>query len=158
MSEYLFDDLALCPQCNNYPLLYLDNDKPKDILIKCENCGYNQYLLLHNYLSQMKTTSTVINDNKYCSIHNRLFNKYCITCKLYLCNRGVNHESHKIISLDDIISTTKITNQVKEGYNHINIYCNKLKNNNKNKQLQYSYQSFNMINNDIFKYNNAYDY
>ena len=48
--------LTLCPQCNNYPLLSLS---PKDILIQCAHCKYNQYNSLHNYLSQLNTTSHI---------------------------------------------------------------------------------------------------
>ena len=43
-------NLLICPQCKNYPLLSLNKDKPKDILIQCDQCKYNQYTSLHNYL------------------------------------------------------------------------------------------------------------
>ena len=87
--------------------------------------------------------------------HNQIYNKYCIQCKLYLCNQCTTHKSHKVISLDNIISTTDIINKVNEGYNHINIYCNELKNKKINNyitkinQLEYSYQTFSIINNDL---------
>ena len=42
--------LTLCPQCNNNPLLYLNKEQPKDILIQCAHCEYNQYNSLHKYL------------------------------------------------------------------------------------------------------------
>ena len=32
MSILSSNKLTLCPECNNYPLLYLNKDKPKDIL------------------------------------------------------------------------------------------------------------------------------
>ena len=73
MSKY-FLNLTLCPQCNNYPLLSLSKAKPKDILIQCDKCGYNQYTSLQNYLSQIKNISEVIN-NKYCSEHNQSLNR-----------------------------------------------------------------------------------
>ena len=149
--------LTLCPQCNNNPLLYLNKEQPKDILIQCAHCEYNQYNSLHKYLYQLNTISHIKrNDNdKKCNTHNQIYNKYCIQCKLYLCNQCTTHESHKVISLDNIISTTYITNKVNEGYNHINIYCNELKKDkinhyiNKINQLEYSYQSFLTVNNDI---------
>ena len=149
--------LTLCPQCNNNPLLYLNQEQPKDILIQCAHCEYNQYNSLHKYLYQLNTISHIKrNDNdKKCNTHNQIYNKYCIQCKLYLCNQCTTHESHKVISLDNIISTTYITNKVNEGYNHINIYCNELKKDkinhyiNKINQLEYSYQSFLTINNNI---------
>ena len=149
--------LTLCPQCNNNPLLYLNKEQPKDILIQCAHCEYNQYNSLHKYLYQLNTISHIKrNDNdKKCNTHNQIYNKYCIQCKLYLCNQCTTHESHKVISLDNIISTTYITNKVNEGYNHINIYCNELKKDkinhyiNKINQLEYSYQSFLTINNNI---------
>ena len=149
--------LTLCPQCNNYPLLSLNQDHPKDILIQCDYCKYNQYTSLHNYLYHINSISHIKrNDNdKKCNTHNQIYNKYCIQCKLYLCNQCTTHESHKVISLDNIISTTYITNKVNEGYNHINIYCNELKKDkinhyiNKINQLEYTYQSFLTVNNDI---------
>ena len=149
--------LTLCPQCNNNPLLYLNKEQPKDILIQCAHCEYNQYNSLHKYLYQLNTISHIKrNDNdKKCNTHNQIYNKYCIQCKLYLCNQCTTHESHKVISLDNIISTTYITNKVNEGYNHINIYCNELKKDkinhyiNKINQLEYTYQSFLTVNNDI---------
>ena len=144
--------LTLCPQCNNYPLLSL---KPKDILIQYDHCKYNQYTSLHNYLYHINTISPIKTNDKKCNTHNQIYNKYCIQCKLYLCNQCTTHESHKLISLDNIISTTDITNKVNEGYNHINIYCNELKKDkinhyiNKINQLEYTYQSFLTVNNDI---------
>ena len=157
MSKLSSNLLTLCPKCNNYPLLSLNKDHPKDILIQCDYCKYNQYTSLHNYLYQLNTICHIKrNDNdKKCNTHNQIYNKYCIQCKLYLCNQCTTHESHKVISLDNIISTTYITNKVNEGYNHINIYCNELKKDkinhyiNKINQLEYSYQSFLTINNNI---------
>ena len=149
--------LALCPECNNYQLLTLNQYQPKDIFIQCAHCEYNQYNSLHKYLYQLNTITHIEgndNDNK-CNTHNQIYNKYCIQCKLYLCNQCTIHESHKVISLDNIISTTYITNKVNEGYNHINIYCNELKKDkinhyiNKINQLEYTYQSFLTVNNDI---------
>ena len=157
MSILSSNILTLCPQCNNNPLLYLNQDQPKDILIQCAHCKYNQSTSLHNYLYQLNTISHIKrNDNdKKCNTHNQIYNKYCIQCKLYLCNQCTTHESHQVISLDNIISTTDITNKVNEGYNHINIYCNELKKDkinhyiNKINQLEYTYQSFLTVNNDI---------
>ena len=157
MSKLSSNLLTLCPKCNNYPLLSLNKDHPKDILIQCDYCKYNQYTSLHNYLYHINTISHIKRNNidNKCNTHNKIYNKYCIQCKLYLCNQCTTHESHKVISLDNIISTTYITNKVNEGYNHINIYCNELKKDkinhyiNKINQLEYTYQSFLTVNNDI---------
>ena len=127
MSKLSSNLLTLCPKCNNYPLLSLNKDHPKDILIQCDYCKYNQYTSLHNYLYHINTISHIkTNDNK-CNTHNKIYNKYCIQCKLYLCNQCTTHELHQVISFDNIISTINITNNVNEGYNHINKYCNELK-------------------------------
>ena len=157
MSILSSNKLALCPKCNNYPLLSLNKDHPKDILIQCDYCKYNQYTSLHNYLYHINTISHIKRNNidNKCNTHNKIYNKYCIQCKLYLCNQCTTHELHKVISLDNIISTINITNNVNEGYNHINKYCNELKKDkinhyiNKINQLEYSYQSFLTINNNI---------
>ena len=155
MSISSLNILSLCPQCNNYPLLSLFNDQPKDILILCEHCGYKAYTSLHNYLNQMKNLQKIKVKSKNYTNHNRLFHKYCITCKSYSCNKNTDSELHKLIVLDNIISTININEQLSEGYNHINIYCNQLKNKNidnyltKINQLEYSYQSFKSMNNDI---------
>ena len=150
MSILSSNKLALCPQCNNYPLLSLNQYQPKDIFIQCDYCKYNQYTSLHKYINQLDDTSHIKrnnNDNK-CNNHNQIYNKYCIQCKLYLCNQCTTHELHQVISLDNIISTINITNNVNKGYNHIKKYCNKLKKDkinhyiNKINQLEYSYQSF----------------
>ena len=124
-------------------------------MIKCNSCGYNQYISLHNYLQKSKTYSTLIDNNKYCNAHKEINIKYCITCNIYLCNQCNTHKSHQLTLLDNIISTNHITNHIKEGYNHINLYCNQLKNYkinyyiNQINHLEYSYQSFRTINNNI---------
>ena len=133
MSNNFFNNLTLCLQCKNYPFLFLDKDKPKELLIKCQQCGYNQYTSIHSYLCQMKDTSSLIHNDKYCH----------------------NDESHKLISFENNISTININNELIKGYNHINNYSNEIKNKRINyyidkiNQLEYSYQSFYTFNNDI---------
>ena len=91
--------LTLCPKCNNYPLLSLNKDHPKDILIQCDYCKYNQYTSLHNYLCQLNNNyhrKRNNNDNK-CTIHNQKYNKYCVRCGLYLCNQCTHYCLYKVI-------------------------------------------------------------
>ena len=130
MTDYPHNCLTLCPQCKNYPLLSLNEDKPKNIFIQCDHCGYNQLTSLPNYLEKIKTFSNINDDiNQLCNNHKQASYKYCTECKLYLCNLCHNHELHKLISLDNIIANNNIKSQVKERYNHISIYCKELKDN-----------------------------
>ena len=77
MSILSSNKLALCPKCNNYPLLSLNKDHPKDILIQCDYCKYNQYTSLHNYLYHINTISHIkTNDNK-CNIHHQMIKTIC---------------------------------------------------------------------------------
>ena len=76
MSKLSSNLLALCPKCNNYSLLSLNKDHPKDILIQCDYCKYNQYTSLHNYLYNINIITfikTNDNDNKY-NINNQIYN------------------------------------------------------------------------------------
>ena len=95
MSEYPSNCLILCPKCNNYPLLSLDKEKLNDILIKCDQCGYDQSTSLHNYLDQLKPPSTVIKSEINCEIHNEQLIRYCVTCKSNLCFKCNNHQKHQ---------------------------------------------------------------
>lgn len=124
------NNYAICPQCSNHSLLYLNACKPKEILIKCVHCGNNQYSSIHYYLSQIRDISLKVNDrDKYCNVHHQLYKIYCIQCKLYLCEQCNidNHHSHECKELCDIISTINIDNQFTQGFNYINNYCIELK-------------------------------
>ena len=151
MSQNI-SDLTICSQCHNYIFVSLNQDRPQEVLLKCDNCVYNEYRSLHKYLYQMKIKSKLINNNN----NKQQYNKYCVTCKLYLSDQTNNHQSHSIISLDNIISTDNIINKLAEGYNHIK-YCYDIKEKKmkfyltKINQFEYSYQVFYEINNDILK-------
>ena len=149
--------LSLCPKCNNYPLLTLNN--LTEITIKCEHCGYNQMKTIHDYLSLMiNRSSKKINNNKYCKAHFEQYNRYCEQCKLHLCRKCNTHQSHKLIFLDKASDTNKIFDKINEGYKHIKNYCNELKCNmihhllDKINQLEYSYRIFSSMNKDILDF------
>ena len=159
MSEYI-SNLPLCPHCYRYSLVYFIIDKPKEILIQCNNCRDNQPESLHNYLDKMSRTYTIINDNIRCNTHFEICNRYCIQCQICLCNECIMHNYllHDCVPIKGKISTEKINNQIKEAYFHINIYCNELKTQgmsnkdyNNNDEIENSYQSFYKRNNDILK-------
>ena len=129
MTKYI-SNVTLCPKCHHsFPLLFFNENNSDEVLIQCDNCGLDEKYSIHNYLHQMKI-STIKDidkeDKEYCFEHNRDFIKYCIQCDEYLCNKCEKHELHKCISLD-MISTTDLTDKIKLGYNHIDIYCNDLK-------------------------------
>ena len=149
MSKYFSGYLTLCPQCNKYPFISFNKNKPQELLIQCDNCKYNKNISIHNYLHIMKTSFEQINHQ---SSYVNLSSHYCITCKLYLCDQLNMHSSHLLIDLDNVISTADIIKELTNGYNHINVYCDKLKNNaitnyiNKINQIEFSYHSFKEIN------------
>lgn len=146
---------SLCPKCYSYPILKLNQEEPKDLLIECTYCGYNQYYSLHHYLNLMKKIPLQQNESiKYCKIHHQIFNKYCSTCNIHLCSQCLNHLSHKLISFDTKMNTNFFSFKINEGFNHINNYCLELKNIkikmllNQINHLEYSYLAFQTVNND----------
>lgn len=156
---------TLCPHCNNYPLLYLNKDNPKEIIIQCPTCGFNQYYSIHHYLNRMKKEKNATDNKNNCPKHNKEFIKYCLTCKMHFCDI-CNHRSHAIINLSNEVLTNILIDKIKEAYEHINNYGNELKTNLINdltKQLnkfqfqkqinriEPSFQSFQSINNNIFQ-------
>ena len=176
MSNYAYSSLTLCSQCNQYLSISLNKDKPKEILIQCDNCKYSSYTPINNYLNQIKNYSNLRNStDNICNRHLLKCNYYCITCKLYICEECHinNHLSHEQMSLLDVIPTIPLTNKLSEKFVFINSYCNQLKINKINNhifkinQLEHSYQWFKTINNDILTimliivnnyYNNHYNY
>ena len=129
MSKFLTESI-FCPLCQNCPLLYLSKNKPKEVLIICSHCELNEFFSLHNYLNEItKNIKKKNNNEKYCNNHHQICNIYCIKCNLYCCNKCQinNHQSHKIISFDNIISTNLFYSKINEGYYHINNYSNQLK-------------------------------
>lgn len=103
MNENILYSLTLCPQCNNNPFLFLNKDNPENIQIQCNQCGYNHLTSLHNYLHQVKQIPQKMNyNNNKCDTHKQPLNQYCTTCNLYLCNECNSHQSHKLVSLDNI--------------------------------------------------------
>ena len=159
MTEYI-SDLPLCPNCDKYSLVYFILDKPKEILIQCNNCKYNQTESLHNYLDKMIRTYTLINENTYCNIHYEICELYCLQCQIYLCKECIFHKyfSHYCVPIErSFISTNNLVNQIKEAHCLINTYCNELKLQRmsdryyNNEEIENAYQSFHKRNNDILK-------
>ena len=128
-----------------YPSKSIDTNKFQKV--KFNNNSYK------NSIPVNSTNETLI----YCNAHNIVCNCYCCKCELFLCKQcNINlHQSHESITLFDVKPITLLTNKINEGYNHINLYCNQLKNNRINyyisqiNQLEYSYQSFKQKNYSI---------
>ena len=59
-----------CPSCDNYPFLNFDKEKPKEIFISCDYCGYTKCKQLHFYLSSLKISDKQIKKN-LCHKHNK---------------------------------------------------------------------------------------
>ena len=130
--------ISLCPKCNDYPHFIFDEDKPKEVLVQCKQCGYNQNIPISNYLNLMNITCKEANENK---------NQFdlCEEKKLHKQkaknNKKANSNNEKL----------------QKGFDHINKYCYELKNNKLNdlieqiNQLEFSYQSFSTTNNNILQ-------
>ena len=58
---------TICPNCSNYPLLYLNKDKPNMILIDCKNCGYLQCCQLNKYFNQISRNAGKVQEEKQCN-------------------------------------------------------------------------------------------
>lgn len=146
---------TLCPNCNEYPLIYLNSNYLNTVFIKCEHCQYQQNFEVLKYLYQMKL-ATQIDINNYCQTHNRLPINYCVECKTYVCDQCEMHLSHQLSSLS-IISTIFLTNQIKKAYEHINHYCSNLKKNQINiyiekiNKIEYAFHSFKSTNTNLLK-------
>lgn len=148
--------LTLCIKCNHYPNLSFNKENIKEVLIQCDYCGYNQYYSINDYLKQKKSKyikeQVQVNN---CNEHDIESTIYCIQCKKYICNKCMNHQSHNCFKLEQKIQISTLNDQIKDGFNHINNYCRELKFMlikvyfTKINQIEHSYQSFRMINNDI---------
>lgn len=146
----------LCLNCKKNVFLTFEESKPKEILIKCNQCGYNQYTPIHQYLTQITDSSSHFNENdSYCKEHRNKPISFCEKCKLYLCSQCEHNKKHQLINLSTIIPTNTIKDKINEGYKHINNYCLQLKVNKQNEllhqinQIEYAYQSFQRINSNI---------
>lgn len=149
---------TLCPRCSNFPFLYITEENPKELLIQCYHCEFYQFFPVEKYLTLMfNNEKTKLNKNNICKEHNRLHNNYCIQCRVHLCAKCTNHESHQLASVDDIIPTYQINSKVNGGYNHINEYCYQLKSKRINEyitkinKIEYSYESLKSMNNNVLQ-------
>lgn len=89
MSKYLSN--KVCSHELNFSLLSLNRHKPKELFIKCGNCGFTHHKSIYTFLQQLKmTTHNISNFDHYCN----------------------NLELHQLLSLDNIISTTDLTNKL----------------------------------------------
>ena len=89
----IFDyECSICKVCsytsNNYFYCYKCNK------IYCENC-----IIKHN---NFHTLINVFQKNSICSLHNKKYIKYCLKCKLNLCELCENHNNHYIELFRDI--------------------------------------------------------
>ena len=147
---------TICPKCSNYPLLSLNKDKPNMILIDCKNCGYLQCCQLNKYFNQIRRNAGKFQDEKQCITHQQIYNNYCKTCKIHICDQCKVHKSHELIAVDEVLPSNFIEKAINNGYQHINKYCDNIKNLKIEKYLkkinllELSFQSFQKKSNDIF--------
>ena len=89
------NNFIYCYECNNY---------------YCSNC-----LNRHNQeINKCHHTIKVNNMNTMCKIHNKNYNKYCLTCKLNLCELCENHNNHYVELFKDIYPIKDDINKFKE--------------------------------------------
>ena len=115
--------LTICPTCCAYP--FINIHKENNIEIKCENCSSTISENIHKYLNiikdyqNFKPMSTSSNESSF----------YCESCRGYIspnCNLN-DHQNHSIINLNNLINTSKMKQNVKDGYEHVGKYCKNLR-------------------------------
>lgn len=158
ITSYEMDDslIARCVKCFEPPILTIPNHMHKEVYINCENCGYNSFELLPNYLEELKKLKQEEPNGK-CIIHEQIITSFCETCKAHMCDKcnNDNHRTHQIISLSNVIDTKDLSDQIEKGYDHLKNYCTELKKtmvkrlNRQLNQLKYCFDSFQAINNEI---------
>ena len=147
----------LCPKCDKYPLLSLKLNRPKEVLIQCIYCGYKKYEYIDHYFHLMSSIISKNIEDIYCMNHKEKYINYCKKCKLHICEKCNNHQFHQLIPITNKISTTLQNAKIQEGYSHINQYCKELKSIVIDKlitqmnKIEWSYQSFKAINNNILR-------
>ena len=154
------EKLLLCPKCENFPLLSLNKEKPKNILILCDHCGYQSEKFISDYLKENEPKEKQANNNKsnLCKEHRQLILNYCVDCKLYICDKCNLHKLHHLINPSDILSVNLLNSKIKQGNCLLKNYCSQLKTSKINElikqinQIEYAYQSFFSINNDILTF------
>ena len=108
---------------NNYFYCYKCNK------IYCENCIINHKQDINNF----HTLINMFQKNSICLLHNKRYIKYCLKCKLNLCELCENHNNHYIKLFRDIYP-------LKEEIDKFNKIISELLNN-KNKEKDYIQES-----------------
>ena len=125
--NFIFYDYT-CSICNNSSK---ENEKNFFHCYKCKKYYCNKCIKCHN---QYKENSHMISnvDEKFikCKLHNKKYNKFCIKCKLNLCELCEIHNNHCIEYFKDIYPSNNDIIEFKQLANNILSNCkddNKLK-------------------------------
>ena len=147
-----FNQITICPQCLKYPFISFSVTNPKLVSIKCNYCGYNKNITISTYIDYITKEGNVNID------YNDENDYYCKNCNLHIPDYfGMyeHHKKHVLISLKKTIPIDNLYKTLTDLYNYINYNCEEIKKKTINEykfkiiELEKSYKSFKIINNDI---------
>lgn len=153
-----FSTYTICPKCYKYPYLSIPRNNKKEIHIDCNHCGYKTMKNIYYYLNEINSIKKSEDISKKCNEHNRLYNNFCVDCKIHFCEKcNNNHDNHQVINLKETILTKDVNKKINEEENHIRTYCYNLKKS-KIKELmteinniEYCYQLFKSSNENLLQ-------
>ena len=125
-NEYKY----ICPKCSSLPRIKILSLFVGSIEIHCE-CGFNEIITINEYLNMIKAKEKIITNK--CNIKHKEIVYYCTNCKLNICKKCFElntHINHNTILIKD--TTIDVSNQIamiNKGKEHIDIYIQSLKNN-----------------------------
>jgi len=89
-----------CLRCKEIPLLFINEQNPEKIDIKCDKCNTELQLDLEDYLSFLSSENLLKNKNNHCISHNNYFDIFCFKCHIQYCSKceinKVQHSDHII--------------------------------------------------------------
>ena len=89
----------------DYKCLICKKNSKSNIFIycyECDNIFCNQCINNHNKKNSHFTTNNIFEKNTICKLHNKKYNKFCIKCKLNLCELCENSYNHYTELFEDI--------------------------------------------------------
>ena len=142
---------SLCLNCTNHiPIIDFDLSN-KNVLIKCD-CGYHKTLSLHDYLSKIKQSSSIIDYQDICSIHNKKYKYFCLVCDRHICEYCINNNCHHDRTFLVHLSITKYKMYYENHANYIYKYIPAIMENKLAEIENILYQLENSFNNFMNQY------
>ena len=100
-----------CPNCEEIPILFLNEKNPEKIDIKCDKCNTELQMELKDYLSDLSSENLLKNKNN-CISHNNYLDRFCFKCHIQFCTKceinNNDHSDHCIYRMKKMINLDKI--------------------------------------------------